>query len=166
LENDKTALAGIYIENVKLKETVNNNLATIRELRRKKIKLADEKLKVEALLESLNTKFGGLHERVARLEDDSKLLMSVNTSGGGNNEGEPPADTMAVDSVEKAEVDVCDSEFRNDTVEEVAASPQVQNNGSKEALLESEAKGAPSGMEITYTFRYSYKDMHFLSATL
>ena len=166
MENDKTALAGIYIENVKLKETVNNNLATIRELRRKKIKLADEKLKVEALLESLNTKFGGLHERVERLEDDSKLLMSVNTSGGGNNEGEPPADTMVVDSVEKDEEDVCDSEFGNDTVEEVAASPQVHNNGSKEALLESEVKGAPSGMEIMYTFRYSYKDMHFLSATL
>ncbi|XP_003617744.3 probable DNA double-strand break repair Rad50 ATPase [Medicago truncatula] len=86
LEVEKNALAGIEIKNGELKETVNTNLAIISELRNENRELVDEKCKGEILLESLNKKFKAFHERVARLEDDSNLSMSVDASGGGNNE--------------------------------------------------------------------------------
>jgi len=88
LEDEKNALAGIEIKNGELKETVNTNLAIKNGLRSENRKLADEKCEGDILLESLNTKFRALHERVARLEDDSNLSISVDASGGGNDEGD------------------------------------------------------------------------------
>ncbi|XP_039690132.1 WEB family protein At4g27595, chloroplastic isoform X2 [Medicago truncatula] len=147
LEDEKNALAGIEIKNSELKETVNTNLAIISELRNENRKLADEKCKGEILLESLNTKFRTLHERVARLEDGSNLSMSVDASGGGNDEGDGE--------------DVGGNEVGNEIVEKsaplqrngvghhshgVVASTQPLNKGSKDASLESEVKGASSGM--------------------
>ncbi|XP_027187842.1 uncharacterized protein [Cicer arietinum] len=94
LESDKIVLAGLGIKNGELEEKVNKNLTTIGKLRDENSKLADEKRKVETLLESLNTKFRGLHVRVSKLEDDSKLLTSGDVSVGVNNEGEPSADRV------------------------------------------------------------------------
>ncbi|XP_045832117.1 protein Daple-like [Trifolium pratense] len=74
LEDDKKASADIEIKNGELKQSVNNNLATI------------SKLKNEN--NNLYIKFIGLLERVAKVEDDTKLLMSVDASGGRNNDGE------------------------------------------------------------------------------
>lgn len=100
-QEDCIVWAGIEIKNGELNETVNKNLATIRELRNENSKLANDKHNVDILLASWITKFRVLHEKVSRLEDDSKLLMSLNVSGGGNNEGDPPVDFMAADSEEK-----------------------------------------------------------------
>ncbi|XP_024639804.1 reticulocyte-binding protein 2 homolog a isoform X2 [Medicago truncatula] len=100
-EEDCIVWAGIEIKNGELNETVNKNLATIRELRNENSKLANDKHNVDILLASWITKFRVLHEKVSRLEDDSKLLMSLNVSGGGNNERDPPVDFMAADSEEK-----------------------------------------------------------------
>lgn len=88
LEDEKNALAGIEIKNGELKETVNTNLAIISKLRNENRKLVDEKRKGEILLDSLNTKFRALDERVARLEDDFDLSVSVDAYGGGSNEGD------------------------------------------------------------------------------
>lgn len=68
---------------------MTEKLETISDLENKNRKLADEKRKVETSLEFLITKFKVLHESVARLEDDSKLLVSLAASGRGNNDGEP-----------------------------------------------------------------------------
>ena len=126
---------------------MNTNVAIISGLRSENRKLADEKCKGDILLKSLNTKFRALHERVARLEDDSNLSMSVDASGGGNNEGDGE--------------DVGDNEAGNDIVEKsaplqrnedvhhshgVVASTQPLNKGSKDASSESEVKGATSGI--------------------
>lgn len=64
-------------------------------------------------------KFRKPRERVARLEDSAKLLMSVGASGGGNNKGEPPTtDIVVADSKDEGQQDVVDNELRNDIVEE------------------------------------------------
>jgi SMC interacting uncharacterized protein involved in chromosome segregation len=78
LEDDKKALAEIEIQNGELKESVNNYLATIS--------------KLENENNNMYIKFYGLLESVTKMEDDTKLLMSV-ASGGGNNDGD--ADTAS-----------------------------------------------------------------------
>jgi len=146
LEDEKNALAGIEIKNGELKETVNTNLAIISGLRCENRKLTDEKCKGDILLESLNAKFRALHERVARLEDDSNLSMSVNASGGGKNEGDGDVGDNEVgsDIVEKSA-----PLQRNEDVHHshgVVAGTQPLNKGSKDASSESEVKGASSGI--------------------
>lgn len=94
-------------KNVELEETVKKNLATISELRKENGKLKDEKRGVERLLQSVDTKFRGLHERVAMLEDDTERLMSVDSS----------EDEEGVD----------DCELRNDTVEGLSSSLQGES---------------------------------------
>jgi hypothetical protein len=47
--------------------------------------LADEKRRVEELLESSNTKFRRLNERVGKLENDVIFLLSVDASGDCEN---------------------------------------------------------------------------------
>lgn len=106
-------------KNVELEETVKKNLATISELRKENSKLEDEKRGVEKLLKSVDTKFRGLHERVARLEDDTERLMSVDDS-----EGESDVDPMVAASGDKDEEDVDDCEFRNGAVEGLSSSLQ------------------------------------------
>ncbi|CAI8608238.1 unnamed protein product [Vicia faba] len=71
-----------------LERSVKKNLGTIKELRRANSKLADEKRRVEELLESSNTKFRGLNERVGKLENDVIFLLSVDASGDCENEGD------------------------------------------------------------------------------
>jgi chromosome segregation ATPase len=124
LEDDRKGLAEIEIKNGVLKETVKDNLAMISRLKNENSSLAEEKRKGEILFESLNMKFKELHERVAKMEDDTELLMRVDASWGGKNEWDPPADPMV-------------AEFGNDTVQ-AAALPrnedaQPQNIGSKDA---------------------------------
>lgn len=118
---------------------MTEKLETISDLENKNRKLADEKRKVETSLEFLNTKFKVLHESVARLEDDSKLLVNLAASGRGNNDGEPPA----------AEPMVTDFEDEDE-----------------EASSESEVKGSSPGIKIMHTYLNSYKDMHVLNASL
>ncbi|WJX59694.1 hypothetical protein P8452_44985 [Trifolium repens] len=132
LEDDRKALAEIEIKNGVLKETVKDNLAMISRLKNENSSLAEEKRKGEILFESLNMKFKELHERVAKMEDDTELLMRVDASWGGKNEWDPPADPMV-------------AEFGNDTVQ-AAALPrnedaQPQNIGSKDAQGASLASG-------------------------
>ncbi|KAL5096119.1 hypothetical protein RYX36_000446 [Vicia faba] len=64
-----------------LEGSMKKNLGTIKELGRENGKLADEKRRVEELLESLNTKFRGLNEKVGKLENDVIFLPSVDASG-------------------------------------------------------------------------------------
>ncbi|WJX64919.1 hypothetical protein P8452_49643 [Trifolium repens] len=130
LEDDRKGLAEIEIKNGVLKETVKDNLAMISRLKNENSSLAEEKRKGEILSESLNMKFKELHERVAKMEDDTELLMRVDASWGRKNEeGDPPGDPMV-------------AEFGNDTVQ-AAPLPrnedaQPQNIGSKDA------QGSPS----------------------
>jgi cell division protein FtsL len=132
LEDDRKGLAEIEIKNGVLKETVKDNLAMISRLKNENSSLAEEKHKGKILFESLNIKFKELHERVAKMEDDTELLMRVDASWGGKNEeGDPPGDPMV-------------TEFGNDTVQ-AAPLPrnedaQLQNIGSKDA------QGASSGI--------------------
>ena len=118
---------------------MTEKLETISDLENKNRKLADEKRKVETSLEFLNTNFKVLHESVARLEDDSKLLVSLAAFGRGNNDGESPA----------AEPMVTDFEDEDE-----------------EASSESEVKGSSSGIKIMHTYLNSYKYMHVLNASL
>jgi DNA repair exonuclease SbcCD ATPase subunit len=116
-EDDKKSLAEIEIKNGQLKESVNNNLATI------------SKLKNEN--NNLYMKFYGLLERVAKMEDDTKLLMSVDASWGGKNEADPPADPMV-------------AEFGNDTVQ--AASLPRNEDAQPQNIRGKDAQGASSGI--------------------
>jgi predicted RNase H-like nuclease (RuvC/YqgF family) len=77
LEDDKKALAEIEIQNRELKESVNNNLAIINKLKNEN--------------NNWYIKFYGLVEKVAKIEDDTKLLMSVYACGGGKNDGDVAA---------------------------------------------------------------------------
>ncbi|KAJ1423334.1 hypothetical protein SESBI_12547 [Sesbania bispinosa] len=58
-------------------------------LRTQNHKLVDEKCKFEVFIESMERKFGELHERVIRLENGTKLLKNGDASNGGNVDGEP-----------------------------------------------------------------------------
>ncbi|KAK2378052.1 hypothetical protein QL285_078655 [Trifolium repens] len=116
-EDDKKSLAEIEIKNGQLKESVNNNLATI------------SKLKNEN--NNLYMKFYGLLERVAKMEDDTKLLMSVDASWCGKNEADPPADPMV-------------AEFGNDTVQ--AASLPRNEDAQPQNIRGKDAQGASSGI--------------------
>lgn len=157
-EEDCNAWAGNEIKNGEL-----NEILSISELRNKNSKLANDKCKVVISVKSLNTKFRVSHERAARLEDDSKLLMNVNASGEENNEWEPSADPMVAESEEKDDEDVCHNKFLNDIVEEAGplqrngdtASTRPQNKRSKEASSVFEVKGASSGMKISIHFPYA-----------
>lgn len=92
---------------------MTEKLETISDLENKNRKLADEKRKVETSLEFLNTKFKVLHESVARLEDDSKLLVNLAASGRGNNDGEPPAaEPMVTDFEDEDEEASSESEVK------------------------------------------------------
>ncbi|KAJ1410782.1 DNA ligase 1-like [Sesbania bispinosa] len=143
LENEKL---DVKMKKSELEEAVKKNLATIEELRTENHKLAGEKHRVEALVESMERKFGELNERVVRLEDDTKLLMNGGDgSGGGNIDGEPQADPGVAFEVKNE--DVCENDFGNYTGnpaplqsnEDTHCSPGVgtakpPRKGSKDAL--------------------------------
>lgn len=53
--------------------------------------LLDKKRRLESVVESKESKFWELNEKVLKLEEDVKLLMNVDVSeSGGNTEGEEP----------------------------------------------------------------------------
>lgn len=92
---DKSALDALRMKNNELEEAVKKNLKIQEELRTENCRLTDEKGRREALIESLERKFGELSVRVVKLEDDTKLLMSEDASGGGSTEVKPQANRGA-----------------------------------------------------------------------
>ncbi|RDX90657.1 hypothetical protein CR513_27455, partial [Mucuna pruriens] len=109
---DKNDLDALRMKNNELEEAVKKGLKIKEELWTENCKLADEKRQRGELVESMERKFGELSVRVVKLEDDTKLLMSVNASGCGNTEVEPDVGvTFAV----KDEEDFGGYEHENDT---------------------------------------------------
>ncbi|XP_057437274.1 golgin IMH1-like [Lotus japonicus] len=144
-------LVALRRKNGELEEARKKDLATVEELKAENRKLADEKCEAEELVESLKRKFGEMNERVARLEEDTRILMSAD-AGGGNVEGDSPAGLRAGFGVNDEE-DIGDYEFGNDTggtmkrnedihhsLGGVAAPPS--SKGSKDA------RGAPAGRMV------------------
>ncbi|XP_058742854.1 uncharacterized protein LOC131615714 isoform X2 [Vicia villosa] len=149
MEDDKNELVKLEVKKDELEGSVKKNLGTISELRKENGKLADEKRRVEELLESSNTRFRGLSERVRKLENDIIPLLSVDASGDRKNEGGPSVKPVVADFEDK-DRDVRDNKFRNDTGEEaedahhspeVAVSTQPQSKGDKGAQGASPGKG-------------------------
>lgn len=182
LENDKNVWAALKVKNTELEEAVKGNLVAINVLSNEICNLTDEKCKYERLVESLRG-------QVVRLEKDTKLVMSANTScsGGGNN----------VDVGVTTFQDI-DEEFENHTVEPdslprnegtrhslgaaAAGIDQLQNQGSYDAqgasssdmeILHKDAQGALSGMEILHAslkvlclYRYAFFECDFIYTEL
>lgn len=157
LEDEKNALG---IKNSELEEAMERHLATINELRIKNNKLFDEKNRFETLAECMERKFVELNGRVVKLEDDTRLLMSVD-------DGNTPASPGVTDNKDEDEEDDRDNEFGNGTGgldplqrnEDACHSfgvgtAQPTSKGSKDAAL-----GGASGMEILHAsliFLYRY----------
>ncbi|XP_057441027.1 uncharacterized protein LOC130733009 [Lotus japonicus] len=142
VSKDLVALRRIYGE---LEEAKKKDLATLGELKAENRKLADEKRGAEELAESLERQFVELNGRVARLEDDTRILMAAD-NGGGNIEGDSPAGLRASFGVNDEE-DIGDYEFGNDTGGTMRRNEDThQAFGGVTAPLSSKgSKGAPAG---------------------
>ncbi|XP_057439797.1 uncharacterized protein LOC130731505 [Lotus japonicus] len=95
LEDEKfnvhDAFVAVRRKNSELEEGWRKNLVKLEELRAENCKLEEEKRRMKR-------EFGELNRRLAGMEDDMKLLMSVET-GGGNIEGDSPAGYRANEEV-------------------------------------------------------------------
>nr|KYP73456.1 hypothetical protein KK1_006081 [Cajanus cajan] len=145
------------MKNNELEEAVKKNLKIQEELRTENCRLTDEKGRREALIESLERKFGELSVRVVKLEDDTKLLMSEDASGGGSTEVKPQANRGATYATEW-HVPLQKNGYIHNSLG--VATSQSRSKGIEDAL-------DASGMEMEFScIFYSYADLHFYNVPL
>ncbi|KAL5126264.1 ABC transporter C family member 3 [Glycine soja] len=75
LEEEKSALDALSTKNSELKEAIKIKLTAIEGLRTENCKLADEKRRLETLMENLERKFAEIGVKIVKLEDATQSLL-------------------------------------------------------------------------------------------